>query len=93
MNTSFPTTLDHPCQSRHLPGAVCVPVEAWCHRCCRVTPTALLNLRSGLIGNACAECRTCRRIRPYLGRWDRNVNHDAGATGQGENHEHQFIAN
>lgn len=88
MTNPLSTTLDHPCRSRHLPGAACIPAEAFCHRCNRITPTVLLNLRSGLIGNTCAVCHACRKGRPYLGRWDLVKHHDAGATaGQGESHE------
>ena len=90
MTNPLSTTLDHPCRSRHLPGAACIPAEAFCHRCNRITPTVLLNLRSGLVANACAVCRTCRRIRPYLGRWDRNIHHDAEVIGQRGNHGHSI---
>ncbi len=41
----------------------------FCHRCGTVTASAVVNLSSGLIGNVCADCRACRRGRPYLGRW------------------------
>ena len=82
-------TPEHPCQARHLPGAACVPTEAFCHRCARTTPTTLINLRSGLIANACKICRACRQGRPYIGRWDSQQPqlHDAGRTGQGANRE------
>lgn len=80
----------HPCASRADPDAACRPAaEAYCHRCGKVTLTAILNLRSGLIGNCCATCRACRKGRPYLGRWASELqNHDAEIFGQGVNHEY-----
>jgi len=39
-----------------------------CHVCGRRTPSALLPLRSGHVGNVCAVCRTCRRGRPFASR-------------------------
>lgn len=64
------------------------PASAFCHRCGRNTQTALINLRSGLIGNCCATCRACRKGMPYAGRWDRTTTrHDTGATGQGVHNE------
>lgn len=78
----------HPCQSKNLPGAACVPDTAFCARCNRATPTVFLNLRSGMIANTCGVCRSCRKGRPYVGRWDSEQQHrDAGATGQGAHHE------
>jgi hypothetical protein len=90
MKDPFPAIQAHPCQSRHLPDSACVPTAAFCHRCEKVTPTEFLNLRSGLIGNVCQKCRTCRRGRPYVGRWDlKPKHHDAGTTGQGVRNECQ----
>ncbi len=64
------------------------PAVAWCARCKRTTPTAILKLRSGLVSNSCGVCRACRQGRPYLGRWDSQPqHHDAGETGQGVDHE------
>lgn len=64
------------------------PSVAWCTKCERTTPTAILKLRSGLVSNSCGVCRACRRGRPYLGRWDsKPQRHDAGETGQEVNHE------
>jgi hypothetical protein len=37
----------------------------FCERCKRETLTTHLSLSSGHIGRVCAECRTCRRGRPY----------------------------
>ena len=83
----------HPCQSRHLPDAACVPATAFCDRCQRDTPTALINLRSGLIANTCKDCRACRKGRPYVGRWDHEQQHrDAGVSGQGAHHEQHATA-
>ena len=42
------------------------PTTAFCHCCRRDTPTILLSLSGGLIGNCCAVCRTCRKGRPYV---------------------------
>ena len=43
-----------------------VPAIAFCHRCQRDTPTLLLTLSSGHIGNCCSTCRACRARRPYV---------------------------
>jgi hypothetical protein len=42
--------------------------QDYCHRCCRVTPTRLLFLSSGHIGNLCADCRTTRKGRPFVSK-------------------------
>ena len=42
--------------------------RAFCNRCQRATETVYLPLSSGHIANACAICRTCRRLRPYVTR-------------------------
>ena len=47
-----------PQNSAFLPGA-------YCHLCDRSTPTALIPLSSGHVANACANCKTCRKQRPY----------------------------
>jgi hypothetical protein len=44
------------------------PSRAHCHVCDRITETSLIALSSGHIGNACADCRTCRRGRPYASK-------------------------
>jgi hypothetical protein len=73
-----------PCQSQGQPGATCHPPPAFCHRCGTITQSVAINLRSGLTGNCCAICRVCRRLRPYLGRWDVSAqNHNTGLTGIG----------
>ena len=41
---------------------------AFCHCCGRETSTVFLALRSGHIGNACAECRALRKGKPYMKR-------------------------
>jgi hypothetical protein len=38
---------------------------AWCYRCNRETPTKLLPLSSGHIGNLCADCHAGRKGRPF----------------------------
>ncbi len=47
-----------------------IPCETFCHRCQTNTPTAIIPLAGGHLGNCCARCRTCRRGRPYVGRRD-----------------------
>jgi len=68
----------HPCTCRHLPDAACrhtasTPPTAGttielCERCHRETITMLMQLSSGHIGRVCAECRCCRRFRPYASK-------------------------
>ena len=40
--------------------------DEYCQKCQRDTPTVLLRLSSGHIGNLCALCRTARKGRPYV---------------------------
>jgi hypothetical protein len=61
------------------------PILAYCHRCARVTATKYLLLSSGLVANTCAECRTCRRRRPYVPRhYLTDTAHNATARAHGE---------
>lgn len=58
---------------------------AHCDRCGRITPTALLPLGNH-IGNVCADCRTCRRGRPYVSR---NNYTEAQRRAEGFRHDHR----
>jgi hypothetical protein len=44
------------------------PLMAFCHRCGKVTPTRYLLLSSGHVANTCADCRACRKGRPYISK-------------------------
>lgn len=60
---------------------------AYCHRCARTTATKYLLLSSGLVANTCAECRTCRRRRPYVPRhYLTDTAHNAPAGAYGDSH-------
>ena len=61
-----------------------------CHRCGAVAETIELNLRSGLIGRVCPSCHTCRRGRPYAGRWSTTSTTNAtmpSASAKGRDHD------
>lgn len=42
----------------------------YCHRCQRITPGTAFRVSSGHIVNACGICRTARKGRPYLPKWE-----------------------
>ena len=82
-----------PCQSRNAPDAACRPVGVvgFCERCGGTTPTIYLPLSSGDIGNVCAVCHTCRKVRPFVTRREYETSLTPDAPAEGECHETQAV--
>lgn len=58
--------------------------SGFCRQCKRITPTIFLPLRGDLIGNLCADCRACRKGKPFISRREYEFSlMPTGAEGEG----------
>jgi hypothetical protein len=65
-----------------------IPHEAPCPRCAKTTATTLISFRPDLVGNCCADCRTCRKLKPYVTKGEAAAFKQSltPTTAQGEHH-------